>query len=121
MREPSPPKPEEAVVAASGSRKIAAGGMQRIHKSRMKGHMSTISERDRDIHDGSDSEDDADGLMTPTTQNTSNHYTLNMPSPPAPQSDLPYILFGCVPDRFYFYRVLTGLSVVTSSSSSIFP
>ncbi|KAJ7293914.1 Di-sulfide bridge nucleocytoplasmic transport domain-containing protein [Mycena rebaudengoi] len=101
MREPSPPKPEEAVVAASGSRKIATGGMQRIHKSRMKqGHMSTISERDRDIHDGSDSEDDADGLMTPTTQNTSNHYTLNMPSPPAPQSDLPYILSGYL--QFFF-------------------
>jgi hypothetical protein len=28
------------------------------------------------------------------TQNTSNHYTLNMPSAPAPQSDMPHVLLG---------------------------
>lgn len=52
--------------------------------------------------DDSDEDEDSDdeGRVTPLTQNTSNHYTLNMPGPAPPQSDLPYVLLGYL--QFFF-------------------
>ncbi|KAJ7451144.1 Di-sulfide bridge nucleocytoplasmic transport domain-containing protein [Mycena latifolia] len=118
MREASPPKPETEsamVVSPEGPRKVATGGMRRILKSRMKSalSMSTVPESRRDDADAdpySDSEDEA-GQLTRTTS-TSNHYTLNMPSPPAPQSDLPYILLGYLQFFFNLSLILLFLYLV---------
>ncbi|KAJ7139497.1 Di-sulfide bridge nucleocytoplasmic transport domain-containing protein [Mycena epipterygia] len=113
MREASPPKPETeaAAVSPEGGRRVATGGMRRILKSRMKSalSMSTVPEsRGSDTRDPySDSEDES-GHLTPTT----NHYTLNMPSPPAPQSDLPYILLGYLQFFFNLSLILLFLYLV---------
>ncbi|KAJ7239002.1 Di-sulfide bridge nucleocytoplasmic transport domain-containing protein [Mycena haematopus] len=107
MREASPPKPEAGAASPEGNggaaRKVSTGGMRRVLKSRMKSalSMSTVPESRGDERDPySDSEDDGDGRLTRTNSTTSNHYTLNMPSPPAPQSDVPYILLGYL--QFFF-------------------
>jgi hypothetical protein len=103
MREASPPKPEGAASPeANGGRKVSTGGMRRVLKSRMKSalSMSTVPESrgdERDPYSDTDDETDSAGQQLTRTSSTSNHYTLNMPSPPAPQSDVPYILLGCVP------------------------
>lgn len=100
MREASPPKADANAVSPEGSRKVATGGMRRIHKSRMQSalSMSTLPERRDESDPYSDSEDETESArQLARTTSTSNHYTLNMPSPAAPQSDLPYILLGYVP------------------------
>jgi hypothetical protein len=96
MSEVSPPKSEE-----KGQRSVALGAMRRVFKSRQQARENRISvlrhqEGEREVGSGSESEDEDANLVTPLTQNTSNHYTLNMPSSSAPQSDLPYILLGQV-------------------------
>jgi hypothetical protein len=77
-------------------RPVATGGLRRVFKQRTKRLYSRRRprehENDEGLSSGAESEDD--GALTPVTQNTSNHYTLNMPANPAPQSDLPYILLG---------------------------
>jgi hypothetical protein len=127
MREASPPKGEAAAAASvspEGSRKVATGGMRRILKSRMKSalSMSTLPEARGDEKDPySDSEEEegeSAGRLTRTTS-TSNHYTLNIPSPAAPQSDLPYILLGCVPGISRCYRADDAFTLATCNSSSI--
>jgi hypothetical protein len=95
MSEVSPPKPEE------GTRAMALGGMRRVYNSRRKRSKEklrvVVSSRGSG-DDGSDDEEDehSDRRIAPRTLNTSNHYTLSLPSPAPPQSDLPYILLGCV-------------------------
>lgn len=100
MGEASPPKPD-ASTSPENSRKVATGGMRRILKSRMKSalSMSTVPEMRGDEKDDpyTDSEEEETESAGRLTRTMSNHYTLNMPSPPAPQSDLPYVLLGCVP------------------------
>ncbi|KAJ7789466.1 Di-sulfide bridge nucleocytoplasmic transport domain-containing protein [Mycena olivaceomarginata] len=106
MREASPPKPEGAASPeANGGRKVSTGGMRRVLKSRMKSalSMSTVPESrgdERDPYSDTDDETDSAGQQLTRTSSTSNHYTLNMPSPPAPQSDVPYILLGYL--QFFF-------------------
>jgi hypothetical protein len=77
-------------------RPVATGGLRRVFKQRTKRLYSRRrlreNENDEGLSSGAESEDD--GAVTPVTQNTSNHYTLNIPANPAPQSDLPYILLG---------------------------
>ncbi|KAJ7480064.1 Di-sulfide bridge nucleocytoplasmic transport domain-containing protein [Mycena galericulata] len=115
MREASPPKPEAAGVSPEGSRKVATGGMRRILKSRMKSAMSTstLPERRDEGDPFSDSEDEAEpaGQLARTTS-TSNHYTVNMPAPAAPQSDLPYILLGYLQFFFNLSLILLFLYLV---------
>lgn len=94
MTEVSPPKSEE-----KGQRLVALGAMRRVFKSRQQARNNRISvlqsrEGEHDGGSGSESEDESGERIAPVTQNTSNHYTLNLPSPPPPQSDLPYILLG---------------------------
>ncbi|KAJ6626973.1 Di-sulfide bridge nucleocytoplasmic transport domain-containing protein [Mycena sp. CBHHK59/15] len=99
MGEASPPKP---AAAEDGShRKIATGGMRRILKARMKSGLALLS-------------DDEDGGVVPRTptQNTSNHYTLHMPAPAAPQSDLPYVLLGYLQFFFNLSLILLFLYLV---------
>lgn len=98
MADISPPKPGK--TPAEVPRVVALGGMRRVFKSRLKARGSPLpvirSREGRDeIGSGSESDED-DSHLTPLTQNTSNHYTLNIPTPPAPQSDTPYVLLGCV-------------------------
>ncbi|KAF8213761.1 Di-sulfide bridge nucleocytoplasmic transport domain-containing protein [Mycena galopus ATCC 62051] len=113
MREASPPKPEAGALSPEGNgnnaRPVSTGGMRRVFKSRMKSalSMSTMPESrgddQRDPYSDTDDEGDdsaAGGRLTRTGSATSNHYTLNLPSPPAPQSDLPYILLGYL--QFFF-------------------
>lgn len=95
MTDASPHRPEEQ--STGGGRAVAAGGMRRVFRSRQQAR-ARYSSRSRQIEDengsGSENDEEESGQMTPRSQTTSNHYTLNMPSPAPPQSDLPYILLG---------------------------
>ena len=94
----------EQTKHADNGRPVATGGMRRVYNQRRRRQENRlVAARNRRTGDedevalqsGSESEDE--GTVTPLTQNTSNHYTLNMPAPaapPAPQSDLPYIWLG---------------------------
>lgn len=77
-------------------RPVATGGLRRVFKQRTKRLYSRRRPREHETDEGlsSGAESEDDGAVTPVTQNTSNHYTLNIPANPAPQSDLPYILLG---------------------------
>lgn len=76
-------------------RPVAVGGLRRVFKQRTQ-RLYGRKQRREDDEDPSSSADESDeeGTVVPQTQNTSNHYTLNMPAPPAPPSDMPYVLLG---------------------------
>ncbi|OAX42559.1 hypothetical protein K503DRAFT_733341 [Rhizopogon vinicolor AM-OR11-026] len=101
MSEPSPPKPE-ASDKESG-RIVATGALRRVFNSRQRAraqnHLQVVSHDDPGYGSEEESDDDA-GHVRPVTQNTSNHYTLNMPSAPALQSDMPHVLLGYL--QFFF-------------------
>jgi hypothetical protein len=95
MSEVSPPKPKE------GTRAMALGGMPRVYNSRRKKSREesrvVVSRRGSGDEGSDDEEEERSGRrIAPRTLNTSNHYTLSLSSPAPPQSDLPYILLGCV-------------------------
>lgn len=109
MSELSPPKrgasPAKDVSATEGERAVALGAVRRVYRSRQRARERSQLRRGRSrgsYDGGSDSSDDSDeeGRTTPMTQNLSNHYTLNLPGPAAPSSDLPYILLGYL--QFFF-------------------
>lgn len=78
-------------------RQIVPGALKRVHGQRRRRHMSKSSQSCQKLADtdqGSDSGSDMDDHITPVTQNTANHYTLNMPVSPAVTSETPYILLG---------------------------
>lgn len=88
----------------NNGRPVATGGLRRVYNQRKKRQENRLvvarNGRAGDEDEvASDSESDEEGTVTPLTQNTSNHYTLNMPAPAPPQSDLPYILLG----YFFFF------------------
>lgn len=105
MAEASPPQRPAPIEATSSSsdhedegrsrdRRIALGGLKRVYKSRQR-----LRERSRmgasPVEDTDDSDAESeDEVVSPITQNTSNHYTLNLPAPTAPKSDTPYVLLG---------------------------
>ncbi|EKM60451.1 uncharacterized protein PHACADRAFT_82283 [Phanerochaete carnosa HHB-10118-sp] len=100
MTEASPPqKPEEG---RGGDRKIALGGLKRVYKSRQKlreqSRLGQVKAR-VEVAEESDAESE-DEVVSPIAQNTSNHYTLNLPAPAAPRSDTPYVLLGYL--QFFF-------------------
>ena len=103
MTEVSPPKPantekgDSAEDNSTQGRAVALGGLRRVYKSRqkMKEKRLVVKRRAQGDEEGSDADSDEDDYV-PVTQNTSNHYTLNMPGPVPQQSDLPYILLGYV-------------------------
>ncbi|KAJ7102511.1 Di-sulfide bridge nucleocytoplasmic transport domain-containing protein [Mycena belliarum] len=112
MREASPPKGDLAaaaggvggaggdavMVSPEGQRKVATGGMRRILKQRMRSALSasTLAEADS----ASDSSDEDALAQHGAPQALSNHYTLNLPAPAAPPSDVPYVLLGYL--QFFF-------------------
>ena len=116
MSELSPPNSEEN--DAQRGRSVATGALRRVFKSREKARNMDLrlsSERE----DGSGSESDGHGRrVIPHTQNTSNHYTLNLPSAPTPQSDTPYILLGYVSVRTFCNVAHISFPVISSSSST---
>lgn len=95
MSEPSPPKP--AASNKDSGRIVATGALRRVYNSRQRAraqnHLHASLHDDPGYGSGEESDDSA-GQVGPVTQNTSNHYTLNMPSAPAPQSDMPHVLLG---------------------------
>lgn len=113
MSDISPLKAEDRKV--DSGRTMASGALRRVFKSRQKSRDDRVARGQRqgenDDPDYSDSEDEADGSMA-MTQNTSNHYTLNMPAPPPPQSDLPYVLLGLV--YFCFLKYLSDALQLSS-------
>ncbi|KDR84743.1 hypothetical protein GALMADRAFT_217803 [Galerina marginata CBS 339.88] len=104
MSEVSPLKNEEETAAnvneTDHTRPVATGGLRRVFKQRTKRLYSRQLRHDDEDHSISAGESDEEGTVTPLTQNTSNHYTLNMPAHPAPQSDMPYVLLGYL--QFFF-------------------
>lgn len=96
MSELSPPK-QEILDSPEEKRVVATGALRRVYKSRERARSKSRLAVRRHSDGESESESDDEGRsLTPVTQNTSNHYTLNIPSVPAPKSDTPYILLGYV-------------------------
>ncbi|KAK0198105.1 Di-sulfide bridge nucleocytoplasmic transport domain-containing protein [Armillaria mellea] len=108
----SPPKPEEP--KSERGRLIATGGLRRVFRARQKANGRQLSKTDGhdEEDDDLDSDEENDRTVTPINQNTSNHYTLNLPSPPAPQSDTPYILLGYLQFFFNLSLILVFLYLV---------
>ena len=92
MSDLSPPKTEEG--EKENGRAVAIGGLRRVYKLRQKARTQPPSRNDEDPEHASEDDSEDDRLDRPLTQNTSNHYTLNMPSVPAPPSETPYVLLG---------------------------
>lgn len=99
---PRPPSPEKEGDEDSG-RTMSLGGLRRVFKSRQKARsksklaiVTTRAKKQDDESDVDDSDEDDNREITPITQNTSNHYTLNLPGPASTQSDTPYVLLGYV-------------------------
>lgn len=107
MTELSPPKSDENNV--EGGRAVATGALRRVFKSRERArNKNRLGLRLKAEEEDSGSEGDGHH----TTQKTSNHYTLNLPSAPAPQSDTPYILLGYLQFFFNLSLVLVFLYLV---------
>ncbi|KAF8807174.1 hypothetical protein BYT27DRAFT_7189257 [Phlegmacium glaucopus] len=103
-----PSEPIKHENDADNGRPVATGGMRRVYNQRRKRQENRLvvarGRKAGDEDERSDSESEGEGTVTPLTQNTSNHYTLNMPAPAPPQSDLPYILLGYL--QFFFNLTL---------------
>ncbi|KAG5335164.1 hypothetical protein C0989_002063 [Termitomyces sp. Mn162] len=96
MSEASPNRCDDHGKSETG-RAMAVGGLRRVYNTRKKTQILQSSRRRTMRSVGSEDDVSDSGEETePVVQNTSNHYTLNMPAAPAPQSDLPYILLGFV-------------------------
>lgn len=91
---------EENRDSKDTNRPVSTGGLRRIFKQRNKRQdlrLTTRQQRSREDGEGySEEESEDDRVAPPVAQTTSHHYTLNMPGPPPPTSDLPYILLGQV-------------------------
>jgi len=90
--------------------------MRRVFKSRQKARGSrSLLVRNREgkyeADAGSESEDDDSNRIAPA-QNTTTHYTLNMPSALGPQSDMPHILLGYLQFFFNLSLILLFLYLV---------
>lgn len=83
-------------------RPFATGGLRRVFKQRNRRHESYLttqrhrSQEEGDVPSASESDSDTENSVTPVNRTTSHHYTLNMPAPASPPSELPYILLGKV-------------------------
>ncbi|KAF7986184.1 hypothetical protein HWV62_38590 [Athelia sp. TMB] len=117
MAEASPPREGE------GARAVAGGALRRVFRSRERERargsrlaMTRVADAEEDEDEGSgeesDEEEDGGRGRVARRQNTSNHYTLNLPSAPAPQSDTPYILLGYLQFFFNLSLVLVFLYLV---------
>ncbi|KAG8220218.1 putative nuclear membrane protein [Butyriboletus roseoflavus] len=103
MSDLSPPLTEES--EKENGRAVATGGLRRVFKLRQKARVESHSRRNNeDPEQTSEDDSEDDKSVRPLTQNTSNHYTLNMPSAPSAHSDTPYVLLGYL--QFFFNLAL---------------
>lgn len=100
--------PERRMISNAAVRRIArrrgkaGSGLSRTRSSKLRGKSFVAGEEeDDDDDDSADEGDDYDedgspkkALARTVTRNTSNHYTLNMPSPAPMKGDAPYVLLG---------------------------
>ncbi|OBZ79282.1 Nucleus export protein BRL1 [Grifola frondosa] len=109
MSELSPPKAPSEVPEkekeVEGGRVVALGALRRVYRSRQRARERSRMEGGHSKFDdagGSEGDEESgdEDSLNPVTQNLSHHYTLNMPGPAQPQSDLPYILLGYL--QFFF-------------------
>ncbi|KAJ8520361.1 hypothetical protein ONZ45_g2814 [Pleurotus djamor] len=107
MTEATPPRSDDK--RGDNSRTVASGAMRRVFNARKKAREEERRTTDATVEDASDSEDEAEHKRVAPIRKTttSNHYTLNMPSPPTPHSDLPYLLSGYL--QFFFNLSLISL------------
>lgn len=125
MSEASPPKQEAARTSSNpddgeeGGRPVSTNALKRVFKARQKRRAPLTVSR-RAVDDGLEDEtDEEDGQPHAVTQNTSHHYTLNMPSAPANTSELPFLLLGYVLHVFASQdNKLNPMTVICSSSST---
>jgi hypothetical protein len=103
MSETSPLKQDDPVKSSEedANRAISLGGIRRVFRSRhAKAKSRNLARMEDECSDGDSQSDIEDDRIvrakSPVTRTLSNHYTLNMPSPPAPKSELPYVLSGLV-------------------------
>ncbi|KAH0590165.1 Nucleus export protein BRL1 [Termitomyces sp. J132] len=109
MSEASPNRCDDHGKSETG-RAMAVGGLRRVYNTRKKTQILQSSRRRTMRSVGSEDDVSDSGEETePVVQNTSNHYTLNMPAAPAPQSDLPYILLGYLQFLFNLSLILLFL------------
>ncbi|KAG7090705.1 hypothetical protein E1B28_009799 [Marasmius oreades] len=115
MTEASPPKPEdpspEKEKSESGLRMVATGALRRVYRARQKARgadkQALALRRNWESGSGSEVEEDIeDESGGRAVHKTSNHYTLNLPSPTPPRSDTPYVLLGYLQFFFNFSLVL---------------
>ncbi|GLB36613.1 putative di-sulfide bridge nucleocytoplasmic transport domain containing protein [Lyophyllum shimeji] len=111
MSEASPNKGDEQSTQ-DGRRPVAVGAMRRVHKQREQARSIQLSRTQESVQDDDTDVFDSDEEGRAVVQNTSNHYTLNMPAAPAPPSDLPYILLGYLQFAFNLSLVLLFLYLV---------
>ncbi|KAG6831628.1 hypothetical protein H0H92_008705 [Tricholoma furcatifolium] len=115
MSEASPNTGAEQQGKPDNSRAVAVGGLRRVYNARKKTQSFQMSRQRRSRNSESEEEDELDSdedAVEPFVQNTSNHYTLNMPAAPPPQSDLPYILLGYLQFGFNLSLILLFLYLV---------
>lgn len=97
MSESSPVRTDTEVDGKENGRPMALGALRRVYHQRRGSRMSKTSHLRRGPEgedEGFDSGSDEGGEVGPITQNTSNHYTVNMPAPASAPSEAPYVLLG---------------------------
>jgi hypothetical protein len=99
MSESGPIRPDAENSERENGRPMALGALRRVYYQRHGSRFSKASRLrqmsgDEDKRTDSDSDDEDD--FGPITQNTSNHYTLNMQAPVPAPSEKPYVLLGWV-------------------------
>ncbi|EJF58786.1 Di-sulfide bridge nucleocytoplasmic transport domain-containing protein [Dichomitus squalens] len=112
MSESSPgSKLTEQEQDGEGNRPVSGAALRRVYKRRNQRDRSRLGRRHARVDDGESSGEESgeEGDHAPLTQKTTNHYTLNMAGPIAPQSDLPFRLLGYV--QFVFNAALALLGI----------
>ncbi|KAF7785096.1 hypothetical protein Agabi119p4_1261 [Agaricus bisporus var. burnettii] len=113
MSETSPAKTLVEQNENENERPMALGALRRVYNRRQKSRISKsrLRQRSNSEDEGPDLSEDDDEIA-PLTQNTSNHYTLNMPAPAASSSEAPYVLLGYLQFFFNLSLILLFLYLV---------
>ena len=91
---PSPEKEKGEEKGDEAERSLAVGALRRVYKRRTGREKSLVRRHRSRVDDEGSSAGESDGEdYAPVTKMT-NHYTLNMPGPATPPSDLPFRLLG---------------------------
>ncbi|KIL71090.1 hypothetical protein M378DRAFT_116676 [Amanita muscaria Koide BX008] len=109
MTEASPGKSNESRNEVG--RAVALGGLKRVYNRRHKLQSHSRQKQQQESESDDDRASDESGSSI-TTHNTSNHYTLNLPSHTASRHDIPYILSGYLQFFFNLSLILLFLYLV---------